>query len=169
MAEIIEKTVYMPLLPLRGLNVFPQMVITFEVERNTSVNAVNTACGKDGLIFLTAQKDAMQDLPESSGLYKVGTVCKIKQHIILPQSSVCRVMVEGLYRAEAIAIHRGEKLYTADIFRIDDKKERVSAIRREALVRNTLSLFRDYSSRVTLEESISLAERKTWVYSLLML
>ena len=66
MAEIIEKTVYMPLLPLRGLNVFPQMVITFEVERNTSVNAVNTACGKDGLIFLTAQKDAMQDLPESS-------------------------------------------------------------------------------------------------------
>ena len=149
MAEIIEKTVYMPLLPLRGLNVFPQMVITFEVERNTSVNAVNTACGKDGLIFLTAQKDAMQDLPESSGLYKVGTVCKIKQHIILPQSSVCRVMVEGLYRAEAIAIHRGEKLYTADIFRIDDKKERVSAIRREALVRNTLSLFRDYSSRET--------------------
>ena len=149
MAEIIEKTVYMPLLPLRGLNVFPQMVITFEVERNTSVNAVNTACGKDGLIFPPAQKDAMQDLPESSGLYKVGTVCKIKQHIILPQSSVCRVMVEGLFRAEAIAIHRGETLYTADIFRIDDKKERVSAIRRAALVRNKLSLSRDYSSRET--------------------
>ena len=58
-------------------------------------------------------------------------------------------MVEGLYRAKAIAVHRSEKLYTADIFRIDDKKERVSAIRREALVRNTLSLFKDYSSRET--------------------
>ena len=131
----------MPLLPLRGLSVFPGMLLTFDVERSASVAALDQAMKTDQLIFLAAQKDIATDVPRDKDIYHVGTVCRVRQQLRQPRSNVCRVMVEGLYRAEVASIDTEGKYYTALIHRLDDKPERISAARWESLVRNCLSRF----------------------------
>ena len=105
--------VAMPMLPLRGLSVFPGMLLTFDVERSASVAAVNTAVRTDHLIFLAAQRDISVDVPEEKDIYRVGTVCRIRQQLRAGNGG-CRVMVEGLYRAETESIDTGCLLYTSD-------------------------------------------------------
>ena len=134
----------LPLLPLRGLNVFPGMLLTFDVERGSSIAALAAAVKVNGVIFLSAQKDITADAPGENDIYRVGTVCRIRQQLRQPRSSVCRVMVEGLYRAEALTMDTDGKFCTAELRRLDDRPERVRAERKEALVRNCLTLFKDY-------------------------
>jgi len=136
--------VTMPMLPLRGLSVFPGMVLTFDVERSASVAAIGAALHGGRLIFLAAQKDVSVDVPEEKDIYRVGTVCRIRQQIRAENMGGCRVMVEGRYRAEADSIDTAGKAYTAAVRPLEDRPERVSAARKEALVRNVLSLYNDY-------------------------
>lgn len=145
MSEMINETLRtMPLLALRGLSVFPGMLLTFDVERSASVAALNMAVRTDQLIFLAAQKDPLADAPDEKDIYHVGTVCRVRQQLHQPRSSITRVLVEGLYRAEAVSMNLDGKGYTAVLRRLADKPERVSAVRREALLRNCLSLFEEY-------------------------
>lgn len=144
MSDTMENEIRtLPMLPLRGLSVFPAMLLTFDVERNASVAALDAAVRGDHLIFLAAQKDIATDVPEEKDIYHVGTVCRVRQQLRQPHSS-CRVMVEGLYRAEAISMDTEGKVYSAQVTRLDDKPEKVSAVRKEALVRSCLSLFNEY-------------------------
>ncbi|MCI7135948.1 MAG: endopeptidase La [Candidatus Limivicinus sp.] len=144
MSDTMENEIRtLPMLPLRGLSVFPAMLLTFDVERNASVAALDAAVRGDHLIFLAAQKDVATDVPEEKDIYHVGTVCRVRQQLRQPHSS-CRVMVEGLYRAEALSMDTEGKGYSAQVTRLDDKPEKVSAVRREALVRSCLSLFNEY-------------------------
>ena len=133
----------MPLLPLRGLIVFPQMLLTFDVERPASLAAINMANRGDHLIFLSAQKDISVDVPEEKDIYSVGTVCRIRQQLRGGHGG-CRLMVEGLYRARALSMDTDSKGYTALLEPYDDKPERISPQRREALLRNCLTLFNEY-------------------------
>ena len=144
MSDTMENEIRtLPMLPLRGLSVFPAMLLTFDVERNASVAALDAAVRGDHLIFLAAQKDVATDVPEEKDIYHVGTVCRVRQQLRQPHSS-CRVMVEGLYRAEALSMDTEGKGYSAQVTRLDDKPEKVSAVRKEALVRSCLSLFNEY-------------------------
>ena len=144
MSDTMENEIRtLPMLPLRGLSVFPAMLLTFDVERNASVAALDAAVRGDHLIFLAAQKDVATDVPEEKDIYHVGTVCRVRQQLRQPHSS-CRVMVEGLYRAEALSMDTEGKDYSAQVTRLDDKPEKVSAVRKEALVRSCLSLFNEY-------------------------
>ena len=144
MSDTMENEIRtLPMLPLRGLSVFPAMLLSFDVERNASVAALDAAVRGDHLIFLAAQKDVATDVPEEKDIYHVGTVCRVRQQLRQPHSS-CRVMVEGLYRAEAISMDTEGKVYSAQVTRLDDKPEKVSAVRKEALVRSCLSLFNEY-------------------------
>ena len=142
----INKTekLQLPLLPLRGLNVFPGVLLTFDVERPASVAALNAAVRHGGMIFLAAQKDIASDAPGEDEIYHVGTVCRVRQQLRQPRANVCRVMVEGVYRAEALEMRTEGKYYTAVVSDLPDRPERVRAERKEALVRNCLSLFKDY-------------------------
>ncbi len=133
----------MPLLPLRGLIVFPQMLLTFDVERSASLGAINAANRGDHLIFLAAQKDISVDVPEEKDIYAVGTVCRIRQQLRGGHGG-CRLMVEGLFRARAVSMDTDSKGYTALLEPLDDKPERISPARREALLRNCLTLFNEY-------------------------
>ena len=133
----------LPLLPLRGLLVFPQMLLTFDVERPASLAAIAAANRGDHLIFLSAQKDIAVDVPQEKDIYSVGTVCRIRQQLRGAHAG-CRLMVEGLFRARAISMDTDSKGYTAVLERLEDRPERLSASRREALLRNCLSLFNDY-------------------------
>ena len=97
MSDYIENEIkILPMLPLRGLSVFPGMLLSFDVERNASVAALDAAVKADHLIFLSAQKDIATDVPEEKDIYHVGTVCRVRQQLRQPRSNNCRVMVEGL-------------------------------------------------------------------------
>ena len=89
----------LPLIPLRGLTVFPSMVLHFDVGREKSIQAVDTAMLNDEEIFLAMQKEIELDNPTESDISRIGTVCKIKQIIKMPGDTI-RVLVEGKYRAE---------------------------------------------------------------------
>ena len=84
-----------PLIPLRGLTIFPDMVIHFDAGREKSVKAVEKAMENSEYIFLAAQKDERKENPEQTDISKIGTVSKIKQLIKLPNNTI-RVLVEGV-------------------------------------------------------------------------
>ncbi|MBR1565773.1 MAG: endopeptidase La [Oscillospiraceae bacterium] len=134
----------MPLLALRGLHVFPGMLLTFDVERPASIAALNSAIRADQIIFLSAQKDLSADMPTEDEIYSVGTVCRIRQQLRQPHGNICRVMVEGLYRAKAESMHCEPDNYYAYVEELADKPERVSADKREALFRSCLNQFEEY-------------------------
>ena len=134
----------MPLLPLRGLIVFPQMLLTFDVERPASLAAINMANRGDHLIFLSAQKDISVDVPEEKDIYSVGTVCKIRQQLRQPRGSMSRVMVEGLFRARLILMKTDPKGFSAVLEPMPDQEEHVASARMEALLRTAVSLYEQY-------------------------
>ena len=141
--EQVREPVRLPMLPLRGLSIFPGMLLTCDVERTGSVAAINAANRGAHLIFLASQRDLAVELPREADIYPIGTVCRLRQ--VLRQEHGCRVMVEGLYRAEAVSMDLGGgRSYAAAVRLLEDEKERVSGARMEALLRNVLSLFRDY-------------------------
>ncbi len=144
MSQETHELIKMPLLALRGLHVFPGMLLTFDVERPASIAALSNAVRADQLIFLAAQKDLAADMPKEDEIYAVGSVCRVRQQLRQPRGSICRVMVEGLYRARAEDVNCDPKGYSAYIEPLPDKADRVSAERKEALLRSCLSQFEEY-------------------------
>ena len=144
MSEQNNEWIRLPLLALRGLNVFPGMLLTFDVERTASIGALAAASKRNQMIFLAAQKDLSVDLPEVGDIYPVGAVCRIRQQLRQPQGNMCRVMVEGLYRAEAQEIRTDPKGYSALVRPLPDKEEKTGSARVEALLRSCVSLFQEY-------------------------
>lgn len=144
MAQKNQEYRKLPLLALRGLHVFPGMLLTFDVERPASIAALNTAIRADQIIFLSAQKDLSADLPTEDEIYAVGTVCRIRQQLRQPHGNICRVMVEGLYRAKAESMHCEPDNYFAYVEELPDKPERVGSEKKEALFRSCLNQFEEY-------------------------
>lgn len=90
-----------PVIPLRGLVVFPYMMLHFDVGRQISLKALEQAMENDQLVLLLSQKDPKQEEPTPDDMYQFGTVAKVKQMLKLP-SETSRILVEGLYRARVI-------------------------------------------------------------------
>ncbi|MGL4485218.1 MAG: LON peptidase substrate-binding domain-containing protein, partial [Anaerovoracaceae bacterium] len=90
--EIIEKDmeeiVSLPMIPLRGLTVFPGMLIHFDIGREKSIKALEKASLSGQMVFLVTQKDETTELPTEKDFYKVGTVARVKQMLKLPGDSV---------------------------------------------------------------------------------
>lgn len=91
----------LPAISLRGLVIFPSMVLHFDVGRERSVAALKAAAAGDGKIFLVAQKDAGDTEPTAENIYNIGVVAEIRQLLTTPDGST-RVLVEGLFRAKTI-------------------------------------------------------------------
>lgn len=104
----------LPLIPLRGVNIFPYMVLHFDVGRGKSVAAVEEAMEKDQKIFLVAQKDAKIEEPSEDEIYTMGTLCHIKQFVKLPGDHL-RVLVEGEKRAKLRKLVNGEKFFYGEV------------------------------------------------------
>jgi len=85
--KVIKKQV-LPLLPLRGLTVFPYMILHFDVGRIKSIKALEEAMINNQLIFLVAQKDAKNDSPGPEDIYTIGTISKVKQLLKLPGDTI---------------------------------------------------------------------------------
>lgn len=146
MSETYTRTEKLPMIALRGLTMFPDVILTFDVEREPSLRALEMSVIGNRDIFLVAQKNVAVDVPEEKDMYSVGVVCRVKQQIRQPQSSIRRVTVEGLYRARAEHMVLTGRAYTADVMPLPDKEERVSEDRIVALVRSCFSMYHDYLS-----------------------
>ena len=94
----MDNKMTLPLIPLRGLTIFPNMVLHFDVGREKSIAAIDTAMLNNEDIFLAAQKDMEQEEPVEKDISTIGTICKIKQIIKMPGDTM-RVLVEGKVRA----------------------------------------------------------------------
>ena len=93
----------LPMMPLRGMLVFPHVLTHLDVGRDRSLNAVNVSMdSEDSRIFLAMQREASIDEPTLDDIYDVGTVAVIRQMLKLPGGTV-RLLVEGLYRARLTA------------------------------------------------------------------
>lgn len=133
----------MPVLALRGITVFPGRLVNFDVDRPLSVAALDFASHSDQILFLVAQKDLTVDIPFEKDLYRVGTVCRIKQLLHQPGGKSARVMVEGLARGILSRITMEAPCFFADIIPMPDAQEK-RTIRIEALCRRCVAFFKEY-------------------------
>ena len=131
-----------PMIPLRGLTVFPNMVLHFDIGREKSINALEKAMIMNQHIFLSSQMDENLDLPTPDDFYKVGVIGKIKQMLKLPGDSI-RVLVEGLSRGVI-----EEVIFEVPYFRCRvrtvDEPETADDAESEALMRTVLTSFENY-------------------------
>lgn len=139
MAEQVEKKIELPLLPLRDVVVFPNMVIPLFIGRAESVKALEVAMGNDKRIFLVAQRDPSNDSPTQKDLYEIGTVVIILQLLRLPDGTV-KVLVEGSERAKLIQLHKKEFL-SAKIELLKEQKGGADKTEVKALMRSVLDQF----------------------------
>ena len=137
-----KETLTLPVIPLRGLMVFPHMVLHFDVGRARSVSALEQAMLKDQQVFLVAQTDSDVEDPGLNDLCKVGTVSSIKQVLNLPGDAI-RVLVEGKTRACLQQIVDTEECREAVVTM--PPEQALDTPELSALVRTTHSLFEEYA------------------------
>ncbi|HCK04748.1 MAG TPA: endopeptidase La, partial [Methylophilaceae bacterium] len=131
----------LPMLPLRDVVVYPQLVIPLFVGREKSINAIERANEGDKKILLVAQKSAGKDEPNIKDLYTIGTVATILQMLKLPDGTV-KVLVEGLDRAEIDTFYEGDDYWSAE-YRTVPVKERKDK-KTMAFMRSVFSQFDQY-------------------------
>lgn len=152
----------LPLIPIRGIGIFPDTVIHFDIGREKSINALEEAMLEDSDIFLTVQKEADIDSPREDDFYEVGVICRIKQMIKMPGDNI-RVLVEGISRAKITSMSQVEPYFEVVLeeyiydynFPLSDKLE--------AMVRLTLDNFEEYAliyTKIAPDAVISLKEIK---------
>lgn len=149
----------LPLLPLRGLTVFPFMTLYFDVGREKSIKALEEAMINDQMIFLVAQKDASTDSPGEEDIYDIGTISKVKQLLKL-QGDTIRVLVEGISRAEIKNIVQREPFFVVEVVE-EQVEEEFEANEVEALKRRLVAVFEDYvklSGKVSPDTALTVAE-----------
>lgn len=131
-----------PLLPLRGLLVFPTMVLHIDVGRERSVAALEQALLSDSIVFLATQKEMTVEQPEENDLHDVGTLAHVNQMIKLPNGTI-RVLVEGVERATWSGYTEGDNYATVKATSSADETEKTPEL--EALMRVLLEYFEKYS------------------------
>ncbi|MBF8221512.1 endopeptidase La [Halomonas sp. 328] len=141
MQQNAEQTQSLPLLPLRDVVVYPQMVIPLFVGREKSILALEAAMAADKRVLLVAQREAGQDDPERSDLFAVGTVAEIMQLLKLPDGTV-KVLIEGESRADVVSLDEVDG-YTRGAVRLRES-EPLSAREQDSLVRVLLNQFEQY-------------------------
>ena len=129
-------------IPLRGITIFPYMVIHFDVGREKSVKALEESMLRNQKIFLTTQKKIEMEDPGIEDLHEVGTLCKVKQMLKLPGDTI-RVLVEGISRAKITGILQSEPYLKVLIEEYKDE-EHVVDKECEALKRTVLDAFEKY-------------------------
>ncbi|MBU3075922.1 endopeptidase La [Clostridium estertheticum] len=116
-----KTTKLLPLIPLRGMNIFPYMVLHFDVGREKSILALENAMLNNQEIFLVSQKVSKIEEPEEKDIYEIGTICNVKQILKLPGDSI-RVLVEGMQRGKISEYKDKEPFVSVEVELIYDEQ-----------------------------------------------
>lgn len=147
MSPTIKENLILPTVALRGLVVFPEMTLHFDIGRKQSVSAVKSAMLNRQNLFLITQTDMAETVEGREGLFDMGVVCEIKQLVRLPAGSCYRVVVEGKYRARLMNLQQTKPHFISEIKPLTVKDISVfSSLDTEALVRYAKLLFEEYVS-----------------------
>lgn len=136
-----KEFIQIPLLPLRGILVFPSMVLHLDVGRDKSITAIEKAMMGDQMIFLAAQRKVSLSDPEPKDIYEVGTLVQVKQMLKLPNGTI-RVLVEGIHRGEIVRFMDTKEVFVVEIKELDDIHGETN--KEEALMRSLLEQFEQY-------------------------
>ena len=139
-----KNTKLLPLIPLRGMNIFPYMVLHFDIGREKSILALEDAMLNNQEIFLASQRVAKIEEPEEKDIYSVGTICNIKQILKLPGDTI-RVLVEGIQRGKIAQYKDKEPFVRAEVEIIEDEACKDDK-KCKALVRIIDKAFEEYIS-----------------------
>lgn len=144
MTEAVTEPIgVLPLLPLRGLVLFPHAAAPLEVGRERSVHAVEQALANGGRLVLAAQKDPGLDIPSDSDIYSVGVLAVIKHSIKLPSGQL-KVVVEGLSRVRIDAFNSTEPAFTVSTTPLEASSDQSASDGMHALIQATLRQFEQY-------------------------
>lgn len=143
MKEETINTLQIPVLPLRGLVVFPKMMLHFDVGRKKSINAINKAMDQNQKVFLCTQKDAANNDPSVEDLYSIGVVAKIVQVLKQPDNMV-RVVVEGQQRAKIHNFTQIKPYFSAEIQILEEKSPTSADSQELGLIRAIKGIFEQY-------------------------
>lgn len=136
----------LPVVALRGLVIFPKMMLHFDIGRKKSAAALNAAMEGEREIFLVAQKDLQEDDPKQSDLYACGVVASVRQVLRLPGTDNIRVVVEGRYRAGLIELTQDDPFLCGIVREKRTVRARAADdLYQTALVRHIKDLFGDYA------------------------
>lgn len=136
----------MPMVALRGLVVFPYMVLHFDVGRDMSVAAVEECMVQGKEIFLAAQKDVRVEQPEKGDIHEIGTVAKVKQVLKLP-GDIMRVLVEGVRRGKLVSYASVEP-YIEAVVQVfgEEQQNQAQVVMKEVYMRRIANLFERFAS-----------------------
>ncbi len=136
-----------PMIPLRGLTVFPGISLTFDVAREKSKMAVETAMTGSQLIFLVAQRDMAIDWPSPDDIYSIGCVAKIRQVVEQPGSEgTIKLLVEGIRRATLFSVLHSDPYYLVDVQEFPYQLEEDDLFELEAFRRQLMHALDQYAS-----------------------
>ena len=138
--EELNRQQTMPALALRGLTVFPQMLLHFDVGRQASIQALDESMASGQPIFLVAQRELAVESPQEKDLYSIGTICNVRQILRLPGDNV-RVMVEGVSRGRLCLLPKTTPYLNALVEELPAEQPVRRSARTEALIRQTYELF----------------------------
>ena len=136
-------TFTVPVLPLRGLVIFPKSLIHFDVGRPKSITAINRAMKQDQLVFLSTQIDAQNNDPKLIDLYKIGVVAKIVQVLKQPENTT-RIVIEGKYRARVAGPVYDKECMVAEVEPLPEKRPEHISAHDNALIRTVKKAFEEY-------------------------
>lgn len=135
----------LPLVAMRGLVVFPEMVMHFDVAREKSINAIKAAYKSDKRVFLTAQKDVFIEEPEMKDLYRYGVIAEVRQ-ILTTQEGILRILVEGVQKAKLETLNIGTNYISADVLPVQySTRSKIDQVEIEAVIRAIKKQFDQYS------------------------
>lgn len=137
-----------PIVPLRGLVVFPEMVLHFDVGRKKSVSAIKTAMRSGSKVFLVCQRDPSVDDPGIDDLYETGVICSIKQTIRIPNSNNLRVVVEGENRAHLFALTQSRPFLSGSLLPVNEENGSEETEETKAYSRAVKKEFERYASYI---------------------
>lgn len=140
----IKTNCILPALAMRGIVVFPNLVMHFDVARDKSNEAIKAALANDRKIFLVTQKDVVVDNPAKRDLYTVGVVAEVRQVLKTPDN-ITRVLVEGLYKARLISVLEQDPYLVTEIKRLPTySKTKYDDVEATALIRSIKEIFEQY-------------------------
>lgn len=141
--DLDENRYQMPVLPLRGFVVFPNTVLSFDVGREKSLNALTQALSTDRLIYVITQKDTYVEEPTNKDLYDIGCVAKVRQ-VLKISDKITKVLVEGLYRAKHTDLCNNSDYYIANVEKCEEKPIKNRAVYQETMLRKIRTQFNKY-------------------------